>query len=248
MAEPITGDPITRKSQVNYLLDQYFSSFEPSQIEDLVYFLHNEFLNRKIKFPILEHCGIRLYEEVPIEFHQNICSKIFDLKTIGGNVLIAMLLQKRLEIDADKALSLAQHFTELADIWYICDIIGERVFGYHLLHQPEKMLPKIKKMLKEENRWVIRSLGAGIHLATKWGLSAPFVDEALLLLLTMAQSKDKEIRQGVGWAAKTIAKFHPQLVEIHVDKIEDPELVANWFRRKVQIGLERNKYAKRNRG
>lgn len=246
MEEPIKGDPITRKTQVNHLLDQHFHSAEHSQIEGLVNFLHKEFLTKKIKFPILEHCGVKLFQEVPIQYHRDLCWNIFHLKTIGGNVLIAMLLQKRLAVDSNEALSIATRIIEKADIWYICDIIGERVFGYYLLHEPKTMIPKIDQMFKEENRWVIRSLGAGVHLATKWGLSTHYANEALQLLLTMAQSKDKEIRQGVGWAAKTIAKFHPNLVDIHSATIEDPDLVANWFRRKIQIGLERSTYAKRN--
>lgn len=131
-----------------------------------------------------------------------------------------------------------------ADIWYVCDIIGERVFGYALLHYPDKMLPEYKKLSSHPTNWVVRSLGAGGHYAIKKGLEKKKVQQLFKVLLTMANTNDKEVRQGIGWAAKTTAKFHPDLITYYKDEIDNKVKVANWFRKKIEIGLDRNSYAK----
>ena len=56
----------------------------------------------------------------------------------------------------------------------------------------------------------------------------------------------KEIRQGIGWAAKTTARFHPDIIANFNNEIQDSSAVANWFRKKIEIGLNRNKHAQRN--
>ena len=174
------------------------------------------------------------------------CQEFYRLKTEGGNVLLGIILQKRLTNHFNQSIEKAAEYIADADIWYVCDIIGERVFGYSLLHQPEKTIPEIIKLSNHPTHWVIRSLGAGSHYAIKKGLDKNNVKTVFSLLLSMANTKDKEIRQGVGWAAKTTAKFHPDIIEFYKIEIEDQEQVAQWFRKKIEIGLNRNNYAKRN--
>ena len=70
---------------------------------------------------------------------------------------------------------------------------------------------------------------------------------SLIVVGCKDNSKEKEVRQGIGWAAKTTAKFHPDIIQQYQSEIHNQEKVANWFRRKIQIGLERHEYAKRNR-
>ena len=50
----------------------------------------------------------------------------------------------------------------------------------------------------------------------------------------MANTNDKEVRQGIGWAAKTTAKFHPDLITYYKDEIDNKAKVANWFRKKLK--------------
>lgn len=120
------------------------------------------------------------------------------------------------------------------------------MFGYSLLTAPQKTFPEILTLSKHPSNWVIRALGAGMHYAIKKDLPKKEVKTVFQILLTLANTKDKEIKQGVGWAAKTTAKFHPDIIATFENDIQNKETVANWFRTKIDIGLNRNKYAKRD--
>ncbi|MEZ5016175.1 MAG: DNA alkylation repair protein [Flavipsychrobacter sp.] len=237
---------ITKKPEVTKRVDSCIKVYNAKGIDAGVAAIQEHILSAKIKFPLLEHAATLLYEQLPEEDHIPLCTKIEQLKTIGGNVLIGIILQQRLSTHFSKSLEMATHYISLADVWYVCDIIGERTYGYALLHYPEQTLPIIKKLSTSDSNWVIRSLGAGGHYAIKKGLKAKHAVQLFQLLLTMANTKDKEIRQGVGWAAKTTAKFHPDIIQQHQKEINNTEQVANWFRKKIEIGLNRNSYAQRN--
>ena len=237
---------ITKKSEIKEILEKCFEKYDQSGLESLVSEIHTSILSNKVKFPILEYCGETIYKTLPENQHILFCDNIQKLKTEGGNVLLGKILQKRLNSNFKQSIEKATEYIADADIWYVCDIIGERVYGYSLLHQPQKTILEIKKLSIHKNNWVIRSLGAGTHYAIKKGLDKSNVKTMFAILLSMANSKDKEIRQGVGWAGKTTAKFHPDIIKFYKSEIEDSEKVANWFRKKIEIGLNRNNYAKRN--
>ncbi|MDH7447121.1 DNA alkylation repair protein [Aquimarina sp. 2201CG14-23] len=237
---------ITKKSVVKehlvICLDAYFSN----GLSDCINEFYNRILTQKVRFPLLEYCAEVFYERILEEEHINFCDQIQSLHTEGGNVILGIILQKRLTTHFNESLQKATEYIADADIWYVCDIIGERVFGFSLLTEPDKTIPEIQTLAKHPINWVIRSLGAGIHYSIKKGLASNYVDILFNLLLSLANNKDKEIRQGIGWAAKTTAKFHPNIIEHHKNKIYDHEKVANWFRKKISIGLNRHEYAKRN--
>lgn len=237
---------ISRKSEIKEILEHCFFEYNSKGLEKFVYAIHSLILSNKVKFPILEYCGETIYKILPENQHILFCDKIQSLKTEGGNVLLGIMLQKRLDIDFTQAMEKATAYVADADIWYVCDIIGERVYGVSLLHQPEKTIPKLIKLSKHNTNWVVRALGAGTHYAVKKGLNKNDVKRMFELLLSMANAKDKEIKQGVGWAAKTTAWFHPDIIELYKTDIENTEEVAHWFRKKIEIGLNRNNYAKRN--
>lgn len=237
---------VTRKSEVKIYLKKCLDAFQNYGLASCVQTVEKELLNRKVKFPLLEYCSHELFKEIPEEHQIAFCDQIEALKTEGGNVLLGIFLQNRLQKHFEQSLQKATEYISQADVWYVCDIIGERVFGYSLLHQPDKTIPQIKKLATHPSNWVVRSLGAGTHYAIKKGLSKENVAIIFPVLLSMANTKDKEIKQGVGWAAKTTAKFHPDIIQRFNNRIEDKENVANWFRAKINIGLKRNEYAKRN--
>ena len=239
-------ESITRKSDLQSLLDKCIHTYESDGLNNCISHVKREILDRKVKFPLLESGAAVFYEVLKEHEHLPFCDQIQQFKTIGENVITGIILQKRLKNDLRESFQKSTQYLEQAHIWYICDIIGERVFGYGLLHDPEKAFSEIEWIAKHPINWVRRGLGAGFHYAIKKGLSSKDSERAFSILLTMANSKDKEIRQGIGWAAKTTAKFHPAIIEKYAAEIEDQKLVANWFRRKIRIGLERHTYAKRN--
>ena len=237
---------VTRKSEVKIYLDLCIKAYHLNGLNACVNEFKNQVLNKRVKFPLLEFCGKTVFQELLEEDHIAFCDKIEELKTEGGNVLLGIILQCRLINHFEESLQKASEYIANADFWYVCDIIGERVFGYSILNFSKKTIPEIKKISKHPSFWVIRSLGAGIHYSIKKGLDKKNVSILFKLLLSMAASNNKEIRQGVGWAAKTTAKFHPDIIEQFQLEIQNKEQVANWFRTKIEIGLNRHAYAKRN--
>ena len=239
---------ITRKSDLKPIVAHCLLTYKSAGLPSCVQEFNKHILSHKVKFPLLEYCATLLYENIPERDHIALCDQIQPLRTIGGNVILGIILQKRLPKYFEQSMKKATGYIADADFWYVCDIIGERVFGFSLLTQPLKTIPKIRKLSSHPVNWVIRSLGAGSHYAIKKGLAQNHVATVFQLLLSMASSRDKEIRQGIGWAAKTTARFHPAIIDLNKDKIENTDLVPQWFRRKTAIGLNRHEYAQRNRG
>ncbi len=241
-------ESITRKPIIKGHVENSLRHYEHGKIDDCVSQFHERILSCKVKFPLLEYGAAIVFESLSEDDHIPFCDQIEALKTEGGNVIIGIIIQKRLPDHFQQSIDKAAEYVSIAHIWYICDIIGERTFGFSLLHEPKKTIPEIKKLSNHNKNWVRRSLGAGVHYAVKKGLEKEHVKTVFEILLSMANSKDKEVRQGIGWAAKTTAKFHPDIIDLYRDDIDNELQVASWFRTKVRIGLSRYEYAKRNRG
>ena len=234
---------ITRKSDLKPILENCLQQFHTKGIAAFTEALHQHILQAKIKFPLLEFCATEMYKTIPAKEQVPICAAIANLHTIGGNVLIGIILQKRLDHDLKNSFEKAAEYIEHGGEWYVTDIIGERVFGWALLHQFDQALPELKKLRKHSSNWVVRSIGPGAHYAIKKGLNTTSVEKLFELLLSLRDATDFHVKTGIGWVAKTTAKFHPQLIQKFQRELDD-EKTGAWFRTKVRIGLERNAYAK----
>lgn len=238
---------VTRKPEIQTYLRVCLKAYELEGLPGCLAALEQQILDKKVKFPLLELCAKELYQTIRKEEHIALCDGIEALKTEGGNVLLGILLQCRLTDYFEQSIDKATEYIARANAWYVCDIIGERVYGYALLHEPEAMLPQLTRLSGHPVNWVVRALGAGVHYATKKGLHKQYIQFVFPLLLTQANAAaDKEVKQGVGWAAKTIAKFHPDIIAAFREEIHNSERVAHWFRAKIRIGLNRNAYAQRD--
>ena len=233
---------ITKKSEVKEALGNVIPGLEKDP-EAIAKELHVHLLSSKVKFPLLEYCGEELYQRIPLTLHEDLCEEISALKTIGGDVIIAQILSRHLNGNVQKIFSKAAYFISLSGTWHATDIIGERVFGQGLLHHFDAAFVALSELKFSDNKWIVRSIGPGCHNAVKNGLGQANVKKLFDLLLSLADAKEYHIKTGIGWAAKTIAKFHPEVIDIA--DLENKN-VGQWFRTKVRIGLERNRYAKGN--
>ncbi len=82
-----------------------------------------------------------------------------------------------------------------------------------------------------------RAVGIATHYATKKGLRQEDVALLFNLLLPLAISRQMHVKKGVGWAFKTIAKFHPELVRPRLDGVLADTAVTPWCKNKLKIGL-----------
>lgn len=238
-------EEISRKSEIKRELEECFSSLEAGGIDSFAAAIHQRILSYKVKFPLLEYCGQEIVHRVKPEEHLEICEKLTGSQTIGENVLIGTILKLRLGLNFDESINKAIKYISESWDWYVSDIIGERVFGHAFLNYPGRMIDTFEKLKSHESKWVVRAIGSGCHNAIKWGLPKPEVEEAFKVLLSLSGAKDHHIRRGIGWAAKTTAKFHPDIIQKFEEEIYSKG-VGSWFRTKIKIGLSRHSYGLRN--
>ena len=226
---------ITRKSELAPITAKLVTTYQTGSMEAFWQILQKEVLEHKVKFPLLEQLAGTLHRYIPASQQLYIMDKLVALDYEGGYVLVGTFLAEIMKQNLPLAFGKAVEYYIKGDKWYVVDIIGHRVHGQGLLMNFEKTFPFIQQNLSHENDWVKRSTGVAIHLATKWGLPKADVARLLELCLAYAQSNNYQLRKGIGWAAKTIAKFHPDLIEKR-QVLRDPR-VGQWFKKKVQIGL-----------
>jgi 3-methyladenine DNA glycosylase AlkD len=235
------SEVIYSKAKVSLLIQNAVDKAGTGDIPLLAAELNKEVLTKKIKFPVLEHCAKELYGILDNEKHIEFLDNLVQNKEMGSWVIAGKLLQYRLDKNFEESLNKAIEYIIAGNEWYVCDIVGERVFGHALLTYPDKMLPKLKVFVKHEDKWIVRSVGIAAHYATKKGLQMPYVEDVFKLLLSQANTTEFHTKKGIGWGAKTIAKFHPDLMKIYENEIFNSNAVKRWFITKVNIGLNRKK-------
>lgn len=202
-----------------------------------------QLLQEKIRFPLLESAAHDFEQILTEDEAIAMGSRIMTMQTIGGNVIAGMLLRFRLETHFRLAHAKAVEFICYGNEWYVCDIIGERVIGHSLLYFPEETLPLLRNYRCHDNKWIVRSVGVATHYAVKKGLKKQYAEVMFLLLTELGGSTELHTRRGVGWGIKTIAKFHPDIIQKHGSLLENDSLKP-WFHYKIAIGLNRaDKYA-----
>lgn len=239
-------ETITRKNEVQKVVDKITQETDVENIHQLAEMVEQQLLVRKVKFPLLEYATELLTEFIPNEKQGQFCLILAKQHTIGGNVVIGKLLQQTIATHFEEHIDTACTCISEGAVWYSADLIGERVIGHSLLVQPTITLEKMRSLKHSQNQWIVRSLGAGSHYAIKKGLDRAWADHLFQLLLSLAQRKEKHIKTGIGWAAKTTAKFHPEIIKNYSEQIANTEYTGQWFRTKIAIGLKRHTHAQGN--
>lgn len=238
----MTQQIIHSKATAETFLQKAIGKTGVEDIPALAKAVNSELLSQKIKFPALEHCAKVLYNTLPNNLHFLFNKEIIKHKEIGSWVIVGMVLQQHLNNQLLKCVDEAMDYIIEGNEWYVCDIVGERVMGHGLLKYPKKMLPILPKLAVHDDKWIVRSVGVAAHYATKKGMTSPYVEEVFKLLLSLANTTDFHTKKGIGWGAKTIAKFHPQIIEKYKSQIFDNPEVKRWFVTKVNIGINWRKY------
>jgi len=239
---------ITSKHEVNLIVEEAISINNDTGTDAFIKFIHTELLKKKVRFPLLEFAAKKIFVSIPEKKQIEITDKIIALHEIGSNTIAGMILQLRLEKHFSQSINKAIEYIIEGDEWYVCDIIGERVMGFALLTQPDNAIPVLKKLATHSDKWIVRSVGVATHYAVKKGLKKKFVSDMFALLLSLSTVTDFHTKKGIGWAAKTIAKFYPDIISDFKTEIEN-EKVRQWFKTKIKIGLGRSyKYAARYSG
>lgn len=230
---------ITSRRTIAPVLDTFLNlaSAEHSTIPTRAWqMLDQEVLRHRVKFPILEYVAVTLAGKLSNSQVTDLMDRAANARHISSYPLIGKLIQLKLNEDLMSAFGTAIDHIIQGDEWYACDIISERVFGEALLWNFDDAYNQLEIMGQHQNLWIQRSIGIATHYATKKKLQKDQVEALLLLMLRHGFKTQLYIKKGIGWPAKTIAKFHPDLIYKHQDLILQTKLSA-WFKNKINIGL-----------
>jgi 3-methyladenine DNA glycosylase AlkD len=176
--------------------------------------LLNEILGERTPFRLLDIVGARLSQSDEGKVNE-LLDAIAAQGSEGGWVVIASALCEHLDNDLTGALEASRGYIVQADIWYGCDIFGERVPGPALLAHFEESLECLASWRADENRWVRRSVGVAGHFwAKRRHGDTQFEAQARQLLdflSPMLEDRDMDTAKGVGWALKSMGRYYPQI-------------------------------------
>jgi 3-methyladenine DNA glycosylase AlkD len=240
---------IGSRAEVKPLISHALAVYNADGMAAFISAIHNTILKRKIRYPVLEYVAQEFFKHIPSKEQIALTDGIIALKENGSEVIAGKMLQLRLDKHYKESMTKAAAYIAAGGHWLPCDTVGERVFGHALLTLPEKTIPQLKKLAKHEDKWIVRSVGVAVHYAVKKGLKKAHAEEMFRLLLSLAGTTDFHTKKGIGWAAKTTAKFHPDIIKKYAKSIEENPEVKQWFKTKIKIGLGRSyKYAHRYTG
>lgn len=228
---------ITRKSDLRPIVGRLEEAYDHGDLSDFWAALETEILQHRVKFPLLEFVGKEIASFMPYQRLLDTADAIAAKGYEGGYVVAAIILQSQLDEDAPLMFQKACDIIMEGNEWYVCDIVGERVYGHGLLVGFESNWPLIRPYLDHPSTWMQRSVGVAAHYATKKGLPAEKVAILFEALMPLARRTDLHVKKGVGWAFKTIARFHSDMVLARWEEIEADPSVNSWCKEKIRTGL-----------
>ena len=197
-------------------------------LEDEAFGLLAPVLSRRIPFPHLEHIG-RAMALDDLEEMAPFLDRIAASRSEGGWVIIAAALQRYLPERPEAVFRRTRAYIIQADVWYACDIFGERIPGIALLQAFDRSLALLAPWRDDANPWVRRTVGVAVHTWAKRTRGAPdALPQAQILLQflePLLEERDTRALKGIGWGLKTLGRYYP-------------ELTAHWLETQLRQGKQ----------
>ncbi len=201
----------------------------------------NPILDSKVPFPLLDEMGKILGEAgrfSPPKYLE-VFDEIFARGKMGGYVILGQALGRLLDVEFEASLSKAREYIAKGVEWYVCDIIGERVFGPALVNYFERALPYLEGLTREEDRWVRRSIGVAVHFfAKRRSKDRERMRKLLALSSLLIEDHRRDVVKGVGWGLKTIGKHQPRLMEEYLQEVLKSKRLSKLTLRKATTYLD----------
>jgi len=170
------------------------------------------YLNDRNPFRLLDLVGEALTNCPPSNLFPFL-NMIAEASSEGGWVVIASTLRPLLRENSREIFNKSHRFIIQADVWYACDIFGERVLGPALLSNFDQTLNQISSWLSDSNPWIRRAVGVAVHFwAKRTKGEKPHHNNARIILdfiSPLFEEKDIRAAKGVGWGLKTIGRYYP---------------------------------------
>jgi hypothetical protein len=169
---------------------------------------------QRTPFPLLECIGDTL-AMAPDEAVDGFLDHIASERNEGGWVVIGSALGTRLGRNPADVFAQCRDFVVRGDVWYVADILGERVPGPALLADFDHSLALLTSWREDPDRWVRRAAGVAIHFWAKRVRGAPGTHararELLGFLEPVFEEHDPDAIKGLAWGLKTLGKYYPDL-------------------------------------
>jgi 3-methyladenine DNA glycosylase AlkD len=170
-------------------------------------------LAARTPFRLLDRIGAQI-GKAPLAKADPLLAEIARHGTLGGWPLIGAILAAHVDSNLTGSLRRCRACIIAADVWHATDSLGERVLGPALLLDSPASLRILSSWRADENRWVRRCVGVGIHFWAKRAkgepTSVPTAKKLLAYLRPMFGEQEMDAVKGVGWALKTMGRYYPQ--------------------------------------
>jgi 3-methyladenine DNA glycosylase AlkD len=172
-------------------------------------------LSTRTPFRMLDRIGARI-GAASFRATDPLLAEIARHRTLGGWPLLGAILAGYMESDPRGALRRCRAFIIDADVWHATDSLGERVLGPAYLGDAATAMQLLSAWRTDQNRWVRRSLGVGIHFWAKRAHGDPRRCTEARRLLTFLRplfpESDLDAAKGIGWALKTMGRYYPEIL------------------------------------
>jgi len=174
--------------------------------------------------------------------------ELIDYNAMGGFVIVSRALTEFLENNFDLVMEKSKEYIIKGDVWYVCDIIGERSIGQGLVDYSDETIPVLERFLEDENRWVRRSAGVAVHFFSKRVQNDEEKTKKLLNLIEPhIGEKQIDAIKGIGWGLKTIGKYHPGiLLKFLIKQLKNKKKISRVMMRKATTYLDENEKSEVN--
>jgi 3-methyladenine DNA glycosylase AlkD len=201
----------------------------------------NPVLDSKVPFPYLDEMGRILGEKGKHDYQRyfGVIDEIVASDKMGGYVVVGQALAQFLETKLEASIYKAKEAVIKGKTWYVCDIIGERVFGQGLVDYFEAAFSVLQKMTSAQEQELRRSIGVGVHFfAKRRPKDLERMKRLLSLLSVMVEDKRVFVVKGVGWGLKTMGRYQPKLIEAYVRDVLRAKNVSKLMLRKATKYLD----------
>jgi 3-methyladenine DNA glycosylase AlkD len=171
-------------------------------------------LKQRIAFAMLDRIGRELGQVSLVEMDEFL-ERLARSETIGSWAILGSALAQHLDDGLRGALERERTLSMIGDVWYAADAIGERVAGPALVKHFEETLEHFDAWRVDENPWVRRSIGVGVHVWAKRQRGAEIAKATRLLkfLEPLFGEQEMDAVKGIGWGLKTLGRYYPDLMK-----------------------------------
>ncbi len=206
---------MTPKAYAKALQGFFAQNADAGEAQGMADYMKNRFVFFGIKAPLRKQLGKQFIKQhgLPADVEATV-RELWKLPQREVHYFAQELCGKLAKKAPPERLGLYEELITTHSWWDSIDYISQHLCGVHLLVYPELKTKAVKKWVKSNNIWLMR---------TALLFQMPYkkqTDEKLLfdLCREMAAEEDFFVRKAIGWALRQYARTEPRRVKEFVEK------------------------------